>query len=98
MPGVPAGDDPGSPPRDPPTTSSDGTSVPPRHAPTAPRATSRRPQAPSGAAGHPVGVLAAGVALALLDMIGFVTNLALLPTSRRALVSPSANHPGVLAM
>jgi H+/Cl- antiporter ClcA len=45
-----------------------------------------------------IGALAAGVALALLDMIGFVTNLAYYQRLSVTLVSPAANTLGVVAV
>ena len=45
-----------------------------------------------------VGALATGVALALLDMIGFITNLAYYQRVSIKLVSPAANTLGVVAL
>ena len=45
-----------------------------------------------------IGVLATGIALALLDMIGFLTNLLYYQRFSVKLVSPAGNHLGLLAV
>ncbi len=45
-----------------------------------------------------IGVLATGIALALLDMIGFLTNLLYYQRLSIHLVSPDANRLGLLAV